>query len=408
MKFSVLLPTYNRLDILKYAVQSVLMQDYDDWELIVSDNQSEDDVKGYIESLADDRIYYSRTERLLNVTANWNRALDRATGDYFIMLGDDDALMLGYFSTLERLIRQYEEPDWIYTEALEYAYPGVLPDHPDGYLLGGRNPWLQQQTTGPFDSALRLSILQNSFHLSLHINFNMQHSVVKRTFASQLSAPFYQSLFPDYYATLVGLLRANSFIFFPQPMAVIGITKKSHGYYYFNNRLSEATNILHSDQTNQVEMALLDDWALANMNWIQVGWLSALKRLTLNYQTDLTQAHLAVPIASIRKRCIKKGIDDYLNGQLAGPIYQSLHNGLPRHEFWRAFVPLYLYLQLLHFLGPLRANLSHLISSLRPLKTNKAIIFLSVDGLSNIMDVVRQQSPAITINPIPDQRLDSD
>ena len=43
MKFSVLLPTYNRLDLLQYAVESVTRQDYDDWELIISDNQSEDD-----------------------------------------------------------------------------------------------------------------------------------------------------------------------------------------------------------------------------------------------------------------------------------------------------------------------------------------------------------------------------
>ena len=44
MKFSVLLPTRNRLEYLRYAVETVRRQDYADWEIIVSDNCSEDDI----------------------------------------------------------------------------------------------------------------------------------------------------------------------------------------------------------------------------------------------------------------------------------------------------------------------------------------------------------------------------
>jgi len=44
MKFSVLIPTHDRLDLLRYAVESVIRQDYDDWELAISDNDSKEDV----------------------------------------------------------------------------------------------------------------------------------------------------------------------------------------------------------------------------------------------------------------------------------------------------------------------------------------------------------------------------
>ena len=74
MKFSVLLPTRNRLDLLYYAVETVRRQDYLDWEIIVSDNFSEEDIAGYIKSLDDSRIKYFRTGKFVPVTDNWNNA----------------------------------------------------------------------------------------------------------------------------------------------------------------------------------------------------------------------------------------------------------------------------------------------------------------------------------------------
>ena len=93
LKFSILLPTRNRLEYLRLAVESVLRQDMQDWQLVVSDNCSEQDIEGYVSSLGDPRIVYRRTERLVPVTENWNRALAHSEGDYVIMLGDDDALL---------------------------------------------------------------------------------------------------------------------------------------------------------------------------------------------------------------------------------------------------------------------------------------------------------------------------
>ena len=102
MKFSVLLPTRNRLDLLSYAIETVRRQDYLDWEIIVFDNVSEEDIQGYVRSLNDSRIKCYRTEKLVPVTDNWNNALSKSNGDYVIMLGDDDCLMEGYFSTLNK------------------------------------------------------------------------------------------------------------------------------------------------------------------------------------------------------------------------------------------------------------------------------------------------------------------
>ena len=97
MKFSVLLPTRNRLELLKYALASILQQDESDLEIIISDNNSEEDIAGFIKTLNDRRIKYYRTDSFVSVTENWNNALNKAMGDWVIMLGDDDCLNEGLF-----------------------------------------------------------------------------------------------------------------------------------------------------------------------------------------------------------------------------------------------------------------------------------------------------------------------
>jgi glycosyltransferase involved in cell wall biosynthesis len=89
-KFSVLVPTRDRVEYLRQAVESVLYQDYGDWEICIADNVSSDSTREWVEGLDDPRILYSRTEQLIPVTENWNRCLSMSSGDYVVMLGDDD------------------------------------------------------------------------------------------------------------------------------------------------------------------------------------------------------------------------------------------------------------------------------------------------------------------------------
>src|SRR4029078_1491335 len=103
-KFSVLLPTRDRLELAKDAIQTARWQSYSDWELIVADNCSSSDVREYVESLSDPRIVYIRSDKPVSVTENWNRALNASSGDYVIVLGDDDGLVPDYFYRLLTVI----------------------------------------------------------------------------------------------------------------------------------------------------------------------------------------------------------------------------------------------------------------------------------------------------------------
>lgn len=289
MKFSVLLPTRNRLELLGYAVESVRRQDYDDWEIILSDNFSDQDIRGYVQSLGDPRVRYYRTDRSIHVTDNWNNAMEKATGDYVVTLGDDDCLMKGYFRRIASLVSEFSEPDGIYTNALLFAYPGVMPDSPGGFLQSyGYAPFFTGRNH-PFllDRAEARDLVRESLNFRMRFTYNMQHSAIRMAFIRSLlsKGPFFQSPYPDFYATNVMFLKAAKMLICPAPLVTIGISPKSFGYYYFNKKESQGVDFLNNLPDTET-LARLESVLLPGQS-DKTSWLIAMERIRDNYQGDL-------------------------------------------------------------------------------------------------------------------------
>ncbi len=288
MKFSVLLPTRNRLEYLRYAIASVLKQNYDNWEVIVSDNYSENDIKGYVESLKDPRIKYFRTFSFLPVTDSWNFALEKSTGDYVIMLGDDDCLLKGYFKTCIKLIHEHNFPDMLYNSALNYAYPKVMPRSPNGYLDTWNNACFLKDTKTPYilDKNETLRLVQKTLNFTIEFNFNAQFSLINRTLIKKLQSygSFYQSPYPDYYSTTAMLLKADRILAVPFPMVVIGISPKSFGYYYFNNKEKQGMEFL-KNIPEDLSYQTVKEFLLPGTD-MNSSWLLAMEMVRINFQKE--------------------------------------------------------------------------------------------------------------------------
>jgi glycosyltransferase involved in cell wall biosynthesis len=285
MKFSVLLPTRNRLDLLQYAVETVRRQDHDDWEIIVSDNCSDDDVGGYVASVGDPRIRCFRTERFVPVTENWNNALVRATGDWVVMLGDDDGLLRGYFTTLRREIERRPDAELVYTSALLYAYPNVMPDAPDGYLQTYGYASFLESAREPFwlEPATAHALVRESMRFRVRFGYNMQFAAVSRGLVETLQrkGEAFQSPYPDYYAMNALLLVSRRTLVLPDPLVAIGISPKSFGYYYFNDSEQIGVDFLK----NVPDQAIVDrvrDRILPGTN-MNTSWLLSMETLLANY-----------------------------------------------------------------------------------------------------------------------------
>ena len=103
-KFSIVIPTRNRAQTLQYTLKTCLNQDFEDFEIIVSDNFSTHETQDIVENFNDDRIFFVRTNQPLAMSKNWEYAISHVHGDFVIVIGDDDGLLLNSLSYIDNMI----------------------------------------------------------------------------------------------------------------------------------------------------------------------------------------------------------------------------------------------------------------------------------------------------------------
>src|SRR5438874_840899 len=92
-KVSICIPTYNRRNMLRATLWSVLRQTYQDLEVIISDNASEEDIKAEVVAANDSRVHYFRQDNNIGAAANFRFLQTLPTGQYVLYLCSDDLLL---------------------------------------------------------------------------------------------------------------------------------------------------------------------------------------------------------------------------------------------------------------------------------------------------------------------------
>ena len=87
---SIIMPTYNCAKFIKETIQSVLDQTYENWELVIVDDCSNDNTKEIVESFNDKRIKYKRLEKNSGAAIARTTAMNMAIGNYMAFLDSDD------------------------------------------------------------------------------------------------------------------------------------------------------------------------------------------------------------------------------------------------------------------------------------------------------------------------------
>lgn len=133
MKLSVIIPTYNRKNLLELALKSVLEQDYKNLEIIITDDYSTDGTK----ELADEymkkhgNIFYFLNEKYeKGPNGNKNNGFDKATGEALVILDDDDILLPNTLSKMVKILKQGYHSVWA---QCYYEIDGKLTDKFSGF-----------------------------------------------------------------------------------------------------------------------------------------------------------------------------------------------------------------------------------------------------------------------------------
>jgi glycosyltransferase involved in cell wall biosynthesis len=109
-KISVLIPTYNYGRFLAEAIESVLAQDFQDFELLIVDDGSTDHTAEVVRPFCsrDPRVHFAVNSANLGMVNNWNHCLNQARGEYIkFLFGDDKLFHRQALSKLLALMQTY-------------------------------------------------------------------------------------------------------------------------------------------------------------------------------------------------------------------------------------------------------------------------------------------------------------
>ncbi len=230
MNVSILLPTRNGGRQLEDCIRSVLAQPFE-LELVVSDNASDDITVEVLRSFAgDSRMKVVRQPEPLSVTENWMRALEAATGDHVLLVGDDDCLLEGTVAGLERTLEEFDAPDVVSFGAYGYAFPGAFGEGAPAHYsetLFANDPRLP--TRGVLSRSERERCVRDYFSFEVRICPNMQTTLVSRAALLSLRNGAFRAPYPDFYAVNALLLTAPTWAIDDRNHVVVGISPKSFG-----------------------------------------------------------------------------------------------------------------------------------------------------------------------------------
>lgn len=197
---SVITPTYNRADFLPEVIESVLSQDFTDFEYLIVDDGSEDSTADVIARFNDPRIrYFFHANRGESRTIN--RAFQLITGDFFTIVNSDDPAIRGSFTRLLSVLDEHPDalmayPDWYNideqsriigtTKLIDYDLKDLLTHTSVGIgpgamfrssvvdVVGFRNPLIRY--AADLDFIYRLALLGPMVHVPEVLGTHRTHS----------------------------------------------------------------------------------------------------------------------------------------------------------------------------------------------------------------------------------------
>ena len=224
-RFSIVIPTRERANTLKFTLDTCLTQGHESFEVIVCDNCSSPATRQVVESFAAPKVRYVRSDKPLAMSENWELAVSHAAGEYVVVVGDDDGLLPDALGGIDRVLLDtgvrclrwervyYSWPDM---PAAEEANIVHIPLIGKSEILEGRA--VMRAVANSEEDYTRLPMLYNSaIHSSL---IGEMKARAGRLFASRT---------PDIFSGFAFAYLAGSYVSLGRPMTINAGSAKSNG-----------------------------------------------------------------------------------------------------------------------------------------------------------------------------------
>jgi glycosyltransferase involved in cell wall biosynthesis len=123
-KVSIIMPTYNRADLIQESINSILHQTYTNWELIIVDDGSIDHTREVVRSINDSRIHIFQQEHSGVVGKSRNFGISQATGDLIAFNDSDDLWKETKLEKQVEALVNHPEAAFCLTNGFNFYKPG--------------------------------------------------------------------------------------------------------------------------------------------------------------------------------------------------------------------------------------------------------------------------------------------
>ncbi len=227
-KLSIIIPTKERANTLNYTLRTIIEQQYEPLEIIVSDNNSDDHTKETVESFNDNRIVYLNPKKRLSMSDNWEFGLSHAKGKYITFIGDDDGFIPGAIAKAMHIIQETECKALVWNKA-DYYWP----DHIESYLGNYISLNIEKKiiTSAKSSENVKQTIKLRQGYTNLPCLYN---SIVNKEFIDVIKSKsvnnrFFNSVSPDIFSGLALGSVIDNYLITNYPFSVNGASKKSNG-----------------------------------------------------------------------------------------------------------------------------------------------------------------------------------
>jgi glycosyltransferase involved in cell wall biosynthesis len=271
---SVLLPTVNPNERVVSIISELLESEKTGFELVVSLNASNQVLKLENRYLSDNRLVISIEPERLNVADNWTSAVEKSSGKYIWLIGDDDYILREQLLEVYELLER-ENLDCLSFNGWSYIFPSEMTKN----LALSRTHHFKYKNSilGALTHKKYEKIISNMYRFVPLIPLNMQLTIFSRETINKIGGRF-KMPFPDHIALMEFLTVAKIWKVTDERWCIVGMAPTSFGNsaYRSSNSAGEIYLGLTESETSAIPGNIL--------NSIMLSWLETLSSTNQRFQ----------------------------------------------------------------------------------------------------------------------------
>ncbi|MBS5316739.1 MAG: glycosyltransferase family 2 protein [Clostridiales bacterium] len=142
---TIVIPNYNGVKYLGQCLESIYLQDYIDYEIIVVDNHSTDNIEELIERYYEKKLIFIKLDKNYGFSRAVNEGIKQAKGKYVLLLNNDTELHQSFLSNIVVAMERDQKVFAVSSKMIQYRNRNLIDDAGDEYTVIG---WAQKRGEG--------------------------------------------------------------------------------------------------------------------------------------------------------------------------------------------------------------------------------------------------------------------